>query len=62
MKTTKIINIRIEANENCWLTKDSKTFCKIAYLGINDSVANWREVTKEEKEGLELLAQNEEEL
>ena len=55
MKTTKITNIRIEAEGGKYLF-NGETFCKVAYLGVNDSASNWREVTEEEKEEIE--AQN----
>lgn len=52
MKTTQITNIKIEAEQNKWLY-NGETFCKVAYLGVNDSASNWREVTEEEKEQIE---------
>jgi hypothetical protein len=55
MKTTEITNIRIEAEGGKYLF-NGETFCKVAYLGVNDSASNWREVTEEEKEEIE--AQN----
>ena len=55
MKITEITNIRIETDNGKFLY-NGETFCKVAYLGVNDSASNWREVTEEEKEEIE--AQN----
>lgn len=52
MKTTEISTVKIEAEQNKWLY-NGETFCKVAYLGVNDSASNWREVTEEEKEQIE---------
>ena len=52
MKTTEIKNIKIEADNGKFLY-NGETFCKVAYLGVNDSESNWREVTEEEKEQIE---------
>lgn len=52
MKTTEITNIKIEADNGKFLY-NGETFCKVAYLGVNDSASNWREVTEEEKEEIE---------
>lgn len=52
MKTTEITNIRIEAEGGKYLF-NGETFCKVAYLGVNDSASNWREVTEEEKQQIE---------
>lgn len=40
-------------NEENWLT-DGNTFGKLVYLGENDKVENWKEITNEEKETIEL--------
>lgn len=55
MKTENYTLTKIEADNGKYLYNGS-TLCKVAYLGVNDSASNWREVTEEEKEEIE--AQN----
>lgn len=52
MKTTEITSVKIEAEEGKYLY-NGETFCKVAFLGVNDTASNWREVTEEEKEQIE---------
>lgn len=61
MKTIEITNIRIEAGDDKYLY-NGNTFCKVAYLGVNDSVSNWCEVTEEEKLRIETENVNKEEV
>lgn len=42
----------LKADENHFLT-NGKTFAKVVYLGRNDSVDNWHEITEAEKEQAE---------
>lgn len=56
MKTENYTLTKIEAEQGKYL-HNGKTICKVAFLGINDSPANWREITEEEKQEIE--AQNE---
>lgn len=56
MKTENYTLTKLEAEQNKWLY-NGETFCKVAYLGVNDSPANWREITEDEKQQIE--AQNE---
>lgn len=46
----------LKAEENMWLY-NGKFFGKVVYVGINDSVDNWHEITDEEKAQLELDAE-----
>ena len=49
----KIINEKtIEADEGMVLTNDT-SFGVIVYLGNNDSIDNWHEITEEEAEALQ---------
>ena len=52
MKTENYTLTKIEADNGKFLY-NGETFCKVAYLGVNDSESNWREVTDEEKEEIE---------
>ena len=59
-----ILNIQViepEVSDN-WIT-NGETFSKIVYLGVNDSIDNWTEITNEEKEAKEkeILKENIEE-
>lgn len=56
MKTENYTLTKIEADQGKYLY-NGETFCKVAYLGVNDSASNWREITEEEKQQIE--AQNE---
>lgn len=47
----------LKAEENMWLY-NGKFFGKVVYVGINDSVFNWREITNEEKEEIEAKAKD----
>ena len=50
--------IILKADNGKWLT-NGETFGKVVYVGINDSVDNWHEITDEEKaqfENAEILA------
>ena len=42
----------LKADEGMTLT-NGETFGKVVYLGINDSVENWHEITDEEAEELQ---------
>lgn len=59
-----ILNIQVIEPENSdnWIT-NGETFSKMVYLGINDSIDNWTEITNEEKEAKEkeMLKENIEE-
>lgn len=59
-----ILNIQVIEPENSdnWIT-NGKTFSKMVYLGANDSIDNWFEVTNEKKEikEKEMLKENIEE-
>ena len=52
MKILEVIN-----NEN-WLY-NGDTFGKKVYLGENDEVGNWKEISNEEKDEIELQAMKE---
>lgn len=52
MKIETYTLTKLEAEEGKYLT-NGKTIGTFAHLGINDSPANWREITEEEKEQLE---------
>ncbi len=59
MEKTKIELIKITASEGKWLT-NGDTYSKEVYLGVNDSVDNWHEIT--EAEYNEILKRQEEDL
>lgn len=44
--------IVLKADEGFYLT-NGKTFGKVVYLGKNDSIDNWQEITEEEAERLQ---------
>lgn len=46
----------LKADDGKWLT-NGETFGKVVYVGKNDSVDNWHEITDEEKAQLELAAE-----
>ena len=49
--------IILKADDGKWLT-NGETFGKVVYVGINDSVDNWHEITDEEKTQLELSVES----
>ena len=49
METTKIELTKITASEGMWLT-NGDTYSKEVYLGVNDSIDNWHEITDAEYE------------
>lgn len=51
MISTPITMIKLEASEGMTLT-NGESYGKTVYLGANDSVDNWREITDEEAEAL----------
>ena len=59
METTRIELIKITAAEGKVLT-NGEAYSKEIYLGINDSVDNWHEITDAEYE--EIIKKQEEEL
>ena len=56
METTKIELTKITASEGMWLT-NGDTYSKEVYLGVNDSIENWHEITDAEYE--EIIKQQE---
>lgn len=59
METTRIELIKITATEGKVLT-NGEAYSKEIYLGINDSIDNWQEITDAEYE--EIIKKQEEEL
>ena len=59
MEKTIIELTKVTATEGMWLT-NGETYSKEIYLGVNDSIDNWHEITAAEYE--EILKQQEEEL
>ena len=59
METTRIELIKITAAEGKVLT-NGEAYSKEIYLGINDSIDNWHEITDAEYE--EIIKKQEEEL
>ena len=59
METTRIELIKITATEGKVLT-NGEAYSKEIYLGINDSIDNWHEITDAEYE--EIIKKQEEEL
>ena len=59
METTRIELIKITATEGKVLT-NGEAYSKEIYLGINDSIDNWQEITEAEYE--EIIKKQEEEL
>ena len=57
MEKTKIELIKITASEGMVLT-NGDTYSKEVYLGVNDSVDNWHEITDAEYE--EIMKEEEE--
>lgn len=57
MKTKNYNLTKLEAEQNKFLY-NGKTICKVAFLGINDSPDNWREITEEEKQQIEVQNEN----
>lgn len=51
MISTSITMIKLEASEGMTLT-NGESYGKTVYLGANDSVENWHEITDEEAETL----------
>lgn len=47
----------LKADDGKWLT-NGETFGKVVYVGINDSVDNWHEITDEKKAQLELSVES----
>lgn len=61
MNTTEITIQKITASENMWLapvnnSNTAPVFAKEVYLGVNDDVSNWHEVTDAEKVAAEQSA------
>lgn len=56
METTKIELIKVTATEGMVLT-NGEAYSKEIYLGVNDSIDNWHEITDGEYE--EILKSNE---
>lgn len=61
MNEKEILIKEITASEGKWLTpvvvnEFEPVFSKVIYLGVGDVVANWREVSEEEKRLIELNA------
>jgi len=52
MNTQTIEIVKLTATEGMWLT-DGTTFGRVIYLAPSDSVANWQEVTDEQKTAME---------
>ena len=59
MEKTTIELTKVTAAEGMWLT-NGDTYSKEIYLGCNDSIDNWHEITDTEYE--EILKKQEEEL
>ena len=59
MEKTTIELTKVTAAEGMWLT-NGETYSKEIYLGVNDSIDNWHEITDTEYE--EILKKQEEEL
>lgn len=49
MEKTIIELTKVTASEGMWLT-DGETYSKEIYLGCNDSIENWHEITDAEYE------------
>ena len=54
MKKSTIELIKLTASEGMTLT-NGETFGKEIYLGVNDAPENWREITDEEAEKLQVV-------
>ena len=59
MKQTTIEVIKLTASEGMTLT-NGEAFGKEVYLGCNDAVNNWREITDSEAEQLQTEKENNE--
>jgi hypothetical protein len=59
MEKTTIELTKVTAAEGMWLT-NGEAYSKEIYLGVNDSIDNWHEITDAEYE--EILKKQEEEL
>ena len=52
MKHDTVIINKITADEGMWLTNGQGVYSKEVYLGKNDSVVNWYEITDYEYENI----------